>query len=220
MRSLAPTLSQRDSQKAKTIRSLLRATSSVKGRARAELRGRRRALTAREQRVHARRLACHLGKSWRFRLATRVAFYWPADGEIDPRPLLRLGRRKQWHIPVLRGFPRRTLTFIRWRPGERLAPNRHGIPEPTRRGQRIRSPRALDILLMPVVGFDAEGHRLGMGSGFYDRTLAYLRPGRPWRRPHLVGLAHSCQQLERIVPNPWDIPLDAIVTEKGPLGRL
>ncbi len=71
----------------------------------------------------------------------------------------------------------------------------------------------LDLLLLPLVGFDADGHRLGMGGGFYDRTLAALRPPRCGQRPRLVGIAHDCQRLIQIVPRPWDIPLDAVVTE-------
>lgn len=187
---------------------------------RRELRARRRRLTPIEQRDHARRLARQLRGQWRFRRAVRVALYWPADGEIDPRLLLRLHGAKQWHIPILQRFPTKTLAFVRWRPGERLVRNRFGIPEPARRGYCVRHAQSLDLLLMPLVGFDAAGHRLGMGAGFYDRSLAYLGRRRTWRRPRLIGLAHACQQLEHIAPRPWDIPLDAIVTEEGVWGRV
>lgn len=187
---------------------------------RRELRARRRRLTPVEQRDHAQRLARQLSRLWRFRRAARVALYWPADGEIDPRLVLGLRCAKQWHIPVLQRFPNKTLMFVRWRPGERLVRNRFGIPEPARRGYRVRHAQSLDLLLMPLVGFDAAGHRLGMGAGFYDRSLAYLRGARAWRRPRLVGLAHACQRLERIEPKPWDVPLDAIVTEEGVWGRV
>ncbi len=67
--------------------------------------------------------------------------------------------------------------------------------------------------MMPLVGFDADCNRLGMGGGFYDRTLDYLRWHRAWNRPRLIGLAHACQQVARIEPQPWDIPLEAVVTE-------
>jgi len=73
-----------------------------------------------------------------------------------------------------------------------------------------------DAILMPVVGFDRHGNRLGMGAGYYDRALRHLRDGsRRWRRPRLVGLAFACQEVERIVPSAWDIPLDVVVTERG-----
>jgi 5-formyltetrahydrofolate cyclo-ligase len=64
------------------------------------------------------------------------------------------------------------------------------------------------------VGFDGECNRLGMGGGFYDRTLAYLRQRTHWRRPRLIGIAHACQRLDRIDPRPWDIPLDGVATEE------
>jgi 5-formyltetrahydrofolate cyclo-ligase len=64
------------------------------------------------------------------------------------------------------------------------------------------------------VGFDVECNRLGMGGGFYDRTLSYLRQRTHWRRPRLIGIAHACQRLDRIDPRPWDIPLDGVATEE------
>jgi 5-formyltetrahydrofolate cyclo-ligase len=67
---------------------------------------------------------------------------------------------------------------------------------------------------MPLVGFDANCNRLGMGGGFYDRTLAYLRLRRCWRRPLLIGIAHECQRVERLETNTWDVPLDLVVTEE------
>ncbi len=94
-----------------------------------------------------------------------------------------------------------------------MRPNRFGIPEPIARGRRLTLPWNLDLLLMPLVGFDTDCHRLGMGGGFYDRTLAYLRLRRSWRRPRLLGLAHDCQRIERIEPRPWDIPLESVITE-------
>ncbi|AGA89989.1 5,10-methenyltetrahydrofolate synthetase [Thioflavicoccus mobilis 8321] len=187
---------------------------------RGRLRALRRSLPPAVQRQHARDLARHLGRSPRLRRARRVALYWPSDGELDPRLLLKLVPRKQWHLPVLCRFPHRSLMFVRWRPGERLRPNRFAIPEPTRRGRRIHSAGDLDLVLMPVVGFDADGNRLGMGCGYYDRTLSRLRQRQAWHRPRLIGLAHSCQRVAQIEPNPWDVRLDAIATEAGIIGKL
>jgi 5-formyltetrahydrofolate cyclo-ligase len=69
-------------------------------------------------------------------------------------------------------------------------------------------------LLLPLVGFDETGNRLGMGGGYYDRTLSYLRQRKHWRRPRLVGIAHECQKVDALAPSPWDVPLDMIVTEE------
>ena len=91
--------------------------------------------------------------------------------------------------------------------------NRYGIPEPG--GPDRRDARFCDLVLLPLVGFDARGHRLGTGGGYYDRALAFRRLRRYWRGPRLVGLAHSSQALEAIRPLPTDVTLDAVITERG-----
>jgi 5-formyltetrahydrofolate cyclo-ligase len=184
------------------------------------LRASRRALSRRSQREHARLVARFLRRERCFRRARRIAAYWPSDGELDPRPLLKDAREggKAVYLPVLSrriaGRSRIRLRFVRWIDGEKMHPNRFGIPEPTRRGRHIRPARHLDLILVPLVGFDSACNRIGMGGGYYDRTLAYLKPSRRWRRPRLIGIAHECQRVEKIESRPWDIPLDAVVTER------
>lgn len=184
------------------------------------LRDARRSLSGRCQRAHARLLASRLRRDLPFQRARRIAAYWPSDGELDPRPLLReaLARGKAAYLPVLRrGYGGRgaaRLWFVRFAPERRMRPNRFGIPEPKVRGRHVRPAPHLDLLLVPLVGFDSAGHRIGMGGGYYDRTLAYLLRRRHWRRPRLIGVAHECQRLARIEPAPWDVPLDAVVTER------
>jgi 5-formyltetrahydrofolate cyclo-ligase len=188
---------------------------------RRRLRGLRRGLSATEQRQHARALVRILGRHPAFLRARRIGLYWPADGEIDPRPLTALpqSRRKRWQLPVLRPRPFPKLWFLGHRPGEPTLPNRYGIPEPERRNRRLRAATTLDLLLLPLVGFDADCNRIGMGGGFYDQTLAYLLRRRHWRRPRLVGLAHECQRVERLPVRPWDVPLDLVVTEARVYGH-
>ncbi|MTW20296.1 5-formyltetrahydrofolate cyclo-ligase [Allochromatium palmeri] len=186
---------------------------------RKRLRAARGALDARAQRRHAERLARRLTRRADVLRARRIALYWPTDGEIDPRLLMRraLTRTKRFYLPVLSPLKKRKtggqLWFARYRIGDRLRPNRFGIPEPIGRGRHLIQPRRLDLMILPLVGFDAQGHRLGMGGGFYDRTLAYRQRHSQWRRPRLIGVAHDCQRLDQIEPRPWDIPLDAILTE-------
>jgi 5-formyltetrahydrofolate cyclo-ligase len=182
---------------------------------RRRLRAERNLLGPAEQRKHSRALARSLGRQAAFLRADRVGFYWGSEGEIDPFPLLRLAHadRKRYFLPVLRSHPRKKLWFLEYRLGDPLERNRLGIPEPRLRNRRIRLPWALDLLLVPLVGFDDECNRLGMGGGYYDRTLAYLRLRRSWYRPLLVGLAHECQRVGSLDTNPWDVPLDMVATE-------
>lgn len=188
-------------------------------RLRQRLRAARRALDARTQRRHAAALVRRLLRHPIVQRARRIALYWPADGEIDPRALMRLEscRAKRFYLPVLNPLKRRrrqnALWFARYRPGERLRSNRFGIPEPVRRGPQLIRPLCLDLMILPLVGFDARGHRLGMGGGFYDRTLAFRQRHPRRRRPRLIGVAHECQRLDRIEPRSWDVRLDAILTE-------
>ena len=143
-----------------------------------------------------------------------IAFYLANDGEIDPYRFLqrchKLGKR--CYLPVL--APGKQLRFVRYRPGDRMNRNRFGIPEPRRRHLR-RPTWLLGLVLLPLVGFDRHGARLGMGGGFYDRSLAYQQRQPSLPMPRLVGLAHRCQEVEKIPLESWDIPLSLIVTDRA-----
>jgi 5-formyltetrahydrofolate cyclo-ligase len=94
-----------------------------------------------------------------------------------------------------------------------LTHNRYGIIEPHSRS--LMNARWIDVMLMPLVGFDSKGRRLGMGGGYYDATLAYLRSRKRWRKPLMVGVAYACQELKEVPTEPWDIRLDMMLTENG-----
>lgn len=167
---------------------------------------------------HARRLAAHAAMRLALRegvllRARRIAFYLPQRGEFDVRPLMNqaLWMGRECLLPVL---PRRgrVMRFGRLHAATRMMPNRYGIPEPV--DVRALSARQLDVLLMPLVGFDPAGHRLGMGGGFYDATLAFMRHRRHWRKPRLIGVAYECQKVDGLPHDPWDMPLDAVLTER------
>lgn len=124
---------------------------------------------------------------------------------------MRLALKQQRHcyLPVVNPHTR-SMTFKRYRFGEHLRPNRFGILEPGSKAPALAI-EALDVVLMPLVGYDLQGNRLGMGGGFYDRAFARLRRRRPLR----IGLAHSLQQVARLERAPWDIPLHGVCTEGG-----
>ena len=103
-------------------------------------------------------------------------------------------------------------------PGERLQRNRFGIAEPRPNRARQRPLWALDLLLLPLVGFDEQGGRLGMGGGFYDRSLAYRQRRTHLLGPRLFGLAHECQKVACLPLASWDIPLHGVITAQRRYG--
>jgi 5-formyltetrahydrofolate cyclo-ligase len=188
-----------------------------KNQLRRHLREARAALSPQQQACAATQLATRLVTSPLLRSGRRIACYLSSDGEIDPRPLIeRLWKMKrECYLPVLSRLSHDRLWFARVMPDTRLARNRFGIPEPMVRAGDLLRAQEMDIILLPLVGFDPDGNRLGMGGGFYDRSLAFLRHRRCWKKPRLVGLAHACQEIAALSPSPWDVPLDAIATDEA-----
>ncbi|MBF8781594.1 5-formyltetrahydrofolate cyclo-ligase [Pseudomonas fulva] len=181
------------------------------------LRTARRALSPSQQRQASLGLYRRLAQDPLFRRARHIALYLPNDGEIDPGPLLREAQRrgKRTYLPVLHAWPRTRMVFQRFDRGERLRANRFGISEPLVDRRRQRPIWALDLILLPLVGFDEMGGRLGMGGGFYDRSLAYQGRRKTWKKPILLGLAHECQKVRRLDQASWDVPLRGTVSDRG-----
>lgn len=177
-----------------------------KTRLRALLRQRRNTIAAPVQRAAAQALIDSVSRLAQWREARRIAVYLAADGEIDPQPLAEQARTsgKQVFLPVIN--PDQHLHFAHWSDGCVLSPNRYGIPEPPQHATVCPTP-ALDIIFLPLVGWDLRGGRLGMGGGFYDRTLAAIRG------PLLVGLGYEVQRVAEVPREQWDIALDYIATE-------
>jgi 5-formyltetrahydrofolate cyclo-ligase len=182
---------------------------------RRQLRAARRALAPAYRHQAARRATRHILGSGLLLKGRRWGFYLPLDEEFDALPLLNqaLHMRKSCYLPVTANRPAQPLRFARLDGRHGVTRNRYGIIEPHSR--RLLNARWLDMLIVPLVGFDHLGHRLGMGGGYYDATLAFLRVRKVWRRPWLIGLAFECQRVPSIPAEPWDISLDAILTENG-----
>lgn len=142
--------------------------------------------------------------------------YLPNDGEISPEAYVVAARKRgvRFYLPILHPFHHGRIVFSSYNEDTPLNPNRFGIPEPVFAERKIRSAWALDAVLLPLVGFDDSGERLGMGGGFYDRTFAFSRR-LPGLSPKLVGLAHSNQQVDELPVAPWDIPLHSVMTDRG-----
>ena len=184
---------------------------------RRELRDKRRTLTRAEQKRAAQELTIQLTRSRFVRVSRKVALYLPNDGEIDPTPLLeRLWRQgKTCYLPILSRLKHDRLWFAPFLPETPLALNRFGIPEPVVPARQWVRAQELDLVLMPLVAFDLHGNRLGMGGGFYDKSLAFLGTRTRWLKPHLIGLAHDFQRVEKIEPCPWDVPLQGVATDQN-----
>ena len=176
----------------------------------------RRDLSNHAQKSHADEVAHHLTSLPQFIRSHRVALYFSADGEIDTTPLLQQLRNlgKKSYYPALHNSRTPRLWFIEHRLGESLTTNRFSIPEPSIKLRQPTKPWTLDLVIMPLVAFDTNCNRMGMGGGYYDRTFAYLKKGHLWQKPLLIGVAHECQQAEQLACEAWDVPLDAVVTEK------
>jgi 5-formyltetrahydrofolate cyclo-ligase len=145
-----------------------------------------------------------------YRAATRVALFFPFDGEPDLTPLIYAASRRQFFVPII---SRTDMNFAAVSPNMPLTPNFYGILEPER--AELIDPRSLDLVLTPLVAFDRQGTRLGVGAGYYDRCFRFLGARKLWRKPKLLGCAYSLQRLEHIDAYPWDIPLWGAVTELG-----
>ncbi|PYC23490.1 5-formyltetrahydrofolate cyclo-ligase [Aquipseudomonas alcaligenes] len=183
---------------------------------RRQLRQARRTLSPQQQKRAARDLYRQLAQHPLFRRCRHIALYLPNDGEIDPRPLLREAQRrgKATYLPVLKRWPRTRMSLQRVYPGEPLSRNRFRIAEPQDLPARQRKVWTLDLVLLPLVGFDEQGGRLGMGGGFYDRSLAYRQLRKNWHKPTLLGVAHECQRVDCLALASWDIRLQGVVTDR------
>ena len=176
---------------------------------RQQLRQRRRDIPAAQRLAAAEQLADALLALPFAPTDGHVAGYWALDGEIAlHRWQMRLPGTATYCLPVLAGD---TLRFAPWRPGQPLTANRYGIPEPDVAIGDTLAPAQMALVVAPLVGFDAQGRRLGMGGGWYDRSFAFRqsRPAPPW----LVGVGFSVQQVDALPVQPWDVAVDAICTD-------
>jgi len=179
------------------------------------LRAQRRAITGPARRDAAIRVARRIDAARWLQPGRSIGLYLAMPDELDTAPLLALARARGCRIAV----PRITSTrHNRMRFEELKGPLRRGafgISEPG--SGTPRAARALDVVFMPLVGFDRDGNRIGMGRGFYDRLFAHRARMRLWRRPLLVGIAYDEQCVPRLQSAAHDVPLDALVTQSSVL---
>lgn len=150
-----------------------------------------------------------------FLVDRRVAGYWAVRGELPLNlAVASLQRRGQhYFLPVLGA--RRQLRFAEYAAGTTLASNRVGIPEPQVPATEQRAPGELDVVLLPLLAFDRNGHRLGTGGGWYDASFAFLHGVARPAAPLLVGVGYAFQEVDGIRAEPWDVPLDYVATDQA-----
>ena len=179
---------------------------------------RKKALHARrgmsdDARASASKIICRrVSESREFYSSKSLACYLPMYDEVDTREVIEAAWRanKRVFVPILRGNAE--MSFCQIDPESELERNSFGVWEPTR-GFLIK-PQQLDLVVTPTVAFDSNKNRIGMGGGYFDRCFSFLRHRKHWIRPKLLGVAFQCQELEETKPNPWDIRLYRIITDK------
>ena len=178
---------------------------------RQRLREQRNASTAATRVTAATSLASQLLPLIENRPPGYLAGYWAVDGELPLHALLsRLPTDCVYCLPVLHAD--RCLRFAPWRAGDPIAVNRFGIPEPQVADSALLPAQQMQTVLLPMLGFDRRGNRLGMGGGWYDRSLEFRKHQQA--PPLLVGVGYAFQEGEMGQIEEWDVPLDFVATER------
>lgn len=180
---------------------------------RAQFKRLRAALSPLERELAAKQALAIFTQSELFALNTNVASYLASPHEFDTEPLIDAiwKAKKRCFVPVLTDKPESPLQFVLYEFGSVLARNKFGILEPRDRQISI-APKDLDLVMVPLVAFDFAGHRLGTGGGYYDRTFKFLTHAQ---KPLLMGLGFALQAAEALPNDPWDIPLNVVLTQKS-----
>lgn len=181
------------------------------------MRKQRRLLPQADRDNAARSLARVAARHRILRAGARIAAYMAYGSEIDVAPLAALARKHgcRLYLPSIVNVDRASMVFVPYDAHTPLKRNRYGILEPDANRASPIPAIQFDVVLMPLVAVDAEGWRLGSGAGYYDRYFKHLRAGRRWRKPRLIGVAYDFQRVPSIEHAHWDVPLDAVLTDRS-----
>ena len=192
----------------------------IKKELRKHMREQRRSLSYRLHQLSSQQLARRLQRMPAYKKAKNIAFYLPNGGEISLQFLIDLAwlSHKTCYLPVIKD--NQQMEFARFSRGDKLVCNKYNIREPQKKSIRI-SIKKLDLVLLPLVAFDNECHRLGMGGGYYDRLLHFKRMfnrRNKYMKPTLIGVAYDFQRCDTVPTETWDIAVNHIVTDKKTYG--
>ncbi|WP_133407722.1 5-formyltetrahydrofolate cyclo-ligase [Parashewanella tropica] len=188
--------------------------TSARNRLRHQIRNQRRQISQPHQKMFAEQASEILLSQLIKQQCQSVALYLSFDGELDTMPLIQ----KLWQsgvktfLPVLHPFTQGHLLFLEYQNSTPMKLNKFGIEEPELACNKVLPVEQLDAIITPLVAFDEQGNRMGMGGGYYDRTLAYLE-SKPFLK--VIGYAHECQKVDALPIEAWDKPLSAVVTAQA-----
>ncbi len=194
---------------------------------RQRLREKRRHLSVIEQHRHSHRITRRILHARFFKHSRHIALYLASDGEVDLKPLIgnlfqTVNKGKKIYLPVIVSKRDAIIKFAPYHPATKMRKNCFAINEPIYQRRQLKSAVQMDLILAPLVGFDNNGNRIGMGGGYYDRALQHLLPRseqgqhrqKTIIKPRFVGIAHGIQKEDKLQRQAWDVPLHAIVTEQ------
>ncbi|MDP0588784.1 MAG: 5-formyltetrahydrofolate cyclo-ligase [Candidatus Endonucleobacter bathymodioli] len=183
---------------------------------RAKLRRRRKSLSDKQQLLAQKQLSTLVSLLPEFLASIHIALYFAQDGEINPMDIAKIAwsQGKTCYLPILDKNRNGYMYFLPYKPDMEMQNNKYGIPEPVLPDSCIRRAEDLDLVLVPLTGFDEEGRRMGMGGGYYDRTFAFKKKIHIQHKPLLMGIAHECQKVEVLSVNTWDLQLAGVATDQ------
>lgn len=183
---------------------------------RLEIRAKRQNLTKEEYIALSSKIKDSIINLEIFIKSENIACYLAFKGEVDVMPIIEHAwmENKTCYLPNLSKDKRNYLTFNKYSKNDSLHENKYGILEPITKSSEAIEPQNLDIVIVPLVGFDEEGNRLGQGGGYYDRTFEFKQDLPKNSKPYLIGIAYEFQKVDSLIKEPWDVPLDYVVTEE------
>ena len=187
-------------------------TQPLRYQLRQQIRHARQQLSPQQQHHAAQQLSQRLQALDRIQHSQHIAVYLANDGEIDPQPFIEWlwQQGKSVYLPVLHPFSKGHLLFLHYEANTPMTTNRYHISEPKLDVRRVKPIAELDVICTPLVAFDSNGQRLGMGGGYYDRTLSQWHQHR--QGPYPIGIGHDCQYIPQLPNEKWDVPLPLIIT--------
>ena len=180
-------------------------------RLRLDARAARRSMSSAERSRASRRITDYFLNSRYFLANDTIACYLSTWDEVDTSAIIQRAwsAKKRVFLPVIAAHGE--MRFHETLPDTEMAMNHFGLWQPL--SVKPIDASELDVVVTPLVAFDSERNRIGMGGGYFDRTFSFLGGRRHWLRPKLIGIAFGCQKVEKIPPNPWDIPVFRVFTE-------